>query len=300
MKKILLLCCVAVLWLWSVFAVYEPTLKDWKAINTLEPMLEELLENDEEQFAFVEQFLEGAAAKFSEETKKWWIARELLERMSDIEDAAMNKFMDMNYISEVDYIFLKRYIHVLWDANARISIITFSDYECPFCKKFNNDQAVKEVVDSTNELYWFELVNRAFTHFPLSFHEYAYFAAVTAECIEGEYWIEWFYAYTDAIFKQERLNETVIEAVIEAVVDTVWFDQLWVDSQWYDVSGIMECAKSQKYSGNIVTIQEIARDLWVTWTPNSFIIDNETLEIRKISWAVPKQVLEEELWLMIQ
>lgn len=79
------------------------------------------------------------------------------------------------------------------DANAPVTIIEFSDYECPFCSRYVEEtmpQVVKEYIDTGKVKY-------VFRDFPLSFHENAQKAAEAAECAgeQGKYW-----AYHDILF----------------------------------------------------------------------------------------------------
>ena len=63
------------------------------------------------------------------------------------------------------------------NAKARVTIVEFSDFECPFCKKFHSTP--KELVDASNGN-----INWQWMHMPLSFHEPAASSeAEAAECI---------------------------------------------------------------------------------------------------------------------
>ncbi len=64
------------------------------------------------------------------------------------------------------------------DENAPVTIIEFSDYECPYCVRFIQQtypQIVKEYIDTGK-------VKLVFRDFPLSFHQNAQKAAEAAEC----------------------------------------------------------------------------------------------------------------------
>lgn len=66
----------------------------------------------------------------------------------------------------------------LGNANAPVTIIEFSDFQCPFCQRFVSDaypQIKSEYVDTGK-------VKIVFKHFPLSFHPYAQKASEAAEC----------------------------------------------------------------------------------------------------------------------
>lgn len=64
------------------------------------------------------------------------------------------------------------------DLNAPVTIVEFSDYECPYCARFWKDaysEIVTEYVDTGK-------VKLVFRDFPLSFHKEAQKAAEAAEC----------------------------------------------------------------------------------------------------------------------
>lgn len=90
---------------------------------------------------------------------------------------------------------------VLGDENALITIVEFSDFECPYCGKYNNDtfKKIKENYIDTG------IVKYVFRDYPLSFHENAGKAAEAAECAgdQGQYW-----EMHDMLFSdQENLSE---------------------------------------------------------------------------------------------
>ena len=63
-------------------------------------------------------------------------------------------------------------------ADAPVTIVEWSDFECPFCARFYTQtygQIVSEYVDSGK-------VKIIFKHFPLSFHAQAQKAAEATEC----------------------------------------------------------------------------------------------------------------------
>ena len=77
---------------------------------------------------------------------------------------------------------------ILGDENAEITIVEFSDFQCPFCKRAADD-AVAQFKSSS----YFKNgdVNLVYTHFPLnSIHPYAQKSAEAAECArrQGKFW----------------------------------------------------------------------------------------------------------------
>ena len=76
--------------------------------------------------------------------------------------------------------------YIKGDPKAPVTIVEFSDYQCPYCRKFHN-----EVLPKIQEEYISKgKVRYIFRDFPLSFHKLAIPAAVAANCAgeQGKYW----------------------------------------------------------------------------------------------------------------
>jgi protein-disulfide isomerase len=72
------------------------------------------------------------------------------------------------------------------DAKARIAMIVYSDFQCPFCAKF-----AREVLPTLQDKYVRPgKIQLVFRHFPLSIHPLAQKAAEAAECAgrQGKFW----------------------------------------------------------------------------------------------------------------
>lgn len=74
----------------------------------------------------------------------------------------------------------------LGNPNASVTIIEFSDFECPFCNRFFTEtfpQIKKEYIDSGKAVLYYR-------HFPLQFHPNAVPFALAAECAneQGKFW----------------------------------------------------------------------------------------------------------------
>lgn len=90
---------------------------------------------------------------------------------------------------------------VLGDAGARVGIIEYSDFQCPYCQRFHT--AVHPLLK--NNYIDSGKVQMIFRDLPLDFHPLARPAAVAVNCAgaQGRYW-----DMVDAVFKdQERLGE---------------------------------------------------------------------------------------------
>jgi protein-disulfide isomerase len=109
---------------------------------------------------------------------------------------------------------------VLGQSSAPVTIIEFSDYQCPYCGRFETDtypQLKTDYIDTGK-------VKLVFRNFPLSFHENAQNAAEAAECAneQGKFW-----AYNENLFaKNTALTVTNLKQYAKDLgLDTTKFDQ---------------------------------------------------------------------------
>lgn len=92
---------------------------------------------------------------------------------------------------------------VLGDKNAPITMIEFSDYECPFCKKYFTDTfpLIKAKYIDTGK------VKLVFRDLPLPFHDpLATKEAVAANCARKQKNDDMYFKYHDEVFKQTTSN----------------------------------------------------------------------------------------------
>ncbi len=82
---------------------------------------------------------------------------------------------------------------VLGDEDAPVTIVEFSDYECPFCARFYQQTLLQIKSEYINT----GKVKLVYRDFPLSFHQQAIPAAIAANCAgeQGKY-----YQYHDKVF----------------------------------------------------------------------------------------------------
>ena len=90
--------------------------------------------------------------------------------------------------------------HIRGDASAPVSLIEYSDFECPYCKRFHaTPKALLERFGGK--------VNWVWRHFPLPFHEpVARQEALASECAAQLGGNDAFWKYADALFAHTRSN----------------------------------------------------------------------------------------------
>lgn len=86
---------------------------------------------------------------------------------------------------------------ILGDANAPFSLIEYSDFECPFCRRFHD--TVHAFVRDHPQVHY------VYRHFPLPNHNpQALRAAIGAECMGRELGTDGFWAFNKAYFSTTR------------------------------------------------------------------------------------------------
>ncbi len=96
------------------------------------------------------------------------------------------------------------------DPKAPVTLVEFSDYQCPYCRKFHN-QVLKKIEEDYIKT---GKVKYIFRDFPLGFHKKAIPAAIAANCAgeQDKYWL-----LNDFLF--DNPNKLDTDQVLEAAKD---------------------------------------------------------------------------------
>ncbi|MFN2376466.1 MAG: thioredoxin domain-containing protein [Candidatus Binatia bacterium] len=157
------------------------------------------------------------------------------------------------------------------DASAPVTIIGFSDYECPFCKK--GEDVIAEVMKAYGTK-----VRYVHRDYPLPFHKNARRAAETARCAgeQGKFW-----EVHDAIF--EAMGEGLSDEKIAEVATAAGTDKAKID----------ECLASGKMKTKVDEDMAAGGEVGVSGTPAFFVNG------RMLSGAQPfdrfKSIIDAEL-----
>jgi protein-disulfide isomerase len=162
---------------------------------------------------------------------------------------------------------------VLGDPNAPVTIVSFEDYQCPFCgRAFQQTfpQLKSEYVDTGK-------AKIVFRDFPLSFHPEAQPAAEASECADeqGKFW-----EYHDALFNNQNL------------LGASYYAQLAGDLG-LDVDQFTQCMDSGKYRQEVQADFAYGSQVGVSGTPTFFI--NGIKLVGAQPYEAFKQVIEAEL-----
>ncbi|MDP2837942.1 MAG: thioredoxin domain-containing protein [Candidatus Moranbacteria bacterium] len=136
--------------------------------------------------------------------------------------------------------------------DAKVTIVEFSDFECPYCKTFHKD--LKQVAAAYGDQ-----VRLVYKHLPLSFHVQAENAAIAAQCAneQGKFDI-----YADYLFtKQTEWSKT---SGLQKFKDYAWWLKL-------DFRAFSSCLDSEKYKDKVAKDKEEAANLLISATPATFV-----------------------------
>ena len=149
--------------------------------------------------------------------------------------------------------------------NAKVVIIEFSDFQCPFCRSFWRDtlsQIKEQYINSGKS------VKFVYRDFPLSFHPMAQKYAEAAECAEEQ---NKFWEMHDKIFQeQEKLGTGTISAY--GVSDV----KRWAGEIGLNVSEFNQCLDLGKYASEVKKDFDDGSKAGVNGTP-TFFINGEVL-----------------------
>lgn len=151
------------------------------------------------------------------------------------------------------------HLPILGDKNAKVTMIEFSDFQCPFCKSMFDSslpQIKKEYIDTGK-------VKFAYRHYPISsIHPNAQKAAEASECAneQGKFW-----DYHDQLF----INQAEWES-LEAEAAQAKFTE-FAGTLGLDTANFGQCVSSGKFE------EEVTKDLsdgtaaGVNGTPATFV-----------------------------
>ncbi|HBE90612.1 MAG TPA: hypothetical protein DDW41_05375 [Candidatus Andersenbacteria bacterium] len=144
--------------------------------------------------------------------------------------------------------------HVRGSANAKVTIIEYSDIECPFCKRFH--PTLRKVLDTyPNDVRW------VYRHFPLEqLHPNAKVAALATECAaeQGKFW-----ETLDYLLEKVQTGEELAEDKLPALAQKAGV---------VGVSQFTTCLSSKKYEARIASDIQDAAVAGGQGTPYSVII----------------------------
>ena len=158
--------------------------------------------------------------------------------------------------------------HIRGDFNAPITLVEFSDFECPFCAR-HYPTMNKILSEYSGKVKW------VYKHFPLGFHSNAQKAAEASECAaeQGKFW-----EYHDKLFENFSQGYSLEKF-------KQWAKDLGLNSGKFN-----DCLDSGKFAQKVQADYQEGIQEGVKGTPATFV--NGRLVSGALPYEVFKQIIE--------
>ena len=175
---------------------------------------------------------------------------------------------------------------IIGDPNAPITIIEFSDFQCPFCARFHT-QTLPSLLEEYIEQGKVKLV---FRDFPIqNIHPNALSASVAAECANDQ---NKFRGMHDALFENQN-DWNKLKTIDALVLFSQYASDMQLDQESFD-----SCLNSAKHIPEIQNDLNDGRDYGVSGTPG-FFVGNDQNGFVELKGAQPfesfKKVIDAQL-----
>ncbi|HEU5338327.1 MAG TPA: thioredoxin domain-containing protein [Sulfuricaulis sp.] len=175
--------------------------------------------------------------------------------------------------------------HIFGNPDAPISLIEYSDFECPYCKKFHS--TAKQIVTAYGGK-----VNWVYRHFPLGFHNpAAQKEAEASECAAELGGNDAFWRYADLIYARTKSNgkgvplENLAPMAKEIGLDETKFKA---------------CLDSGKMVARVGEDFAEGSKIGITGTPGNILLNNKTGDVRLRPGARPFETFKSEIDQMLR
>ena len=149
--------------------------------------------------------------------------------------------------------------HIRGNPNAPIMIVEYSDYDCPFCKRFHEDTmgAIMDEYGADGQVAW------VYRHFPLEvLHPNAAKVAEASECVAELGGNEAFWTFSDLVFGERGTNSPTDMTQLPS----------FATQSGVSVAAFNECLDSGKYTEQIAADVQEAIAAGAKGTPHSYVI----------------------------
>ncbi len=170
--------------------------------------------------------------------------------------------------------------HIYGNPDAEVSLIEYSDFECPFCKRFH--VTAKEVVDSYDGR-----VNWVYRHFPLAFHNPgAQKQAEASECAGALGGNDAFWRFAEKFYERARSNGNGFPlSGLLPLAEEIGLDP----------GDFRACLESGKFTGRVLEDYDDGTNIGITGTPGNVLRNNRTGRVVVRAGAVPAANLKNAL-----
>lgn len=139
--------------------------------------------------------------------------------------------------------------HILGAKNPKVTIVEYSDFECPYCGNFY--PTIKQIMDKYGKD-----VRLVYRHYPLSFHPQAEPTALASECAseQGKFW-----EFHDMMFEgQTQLSDSFRTSAAQKL--------------GLNMTKFNDCVSSKKYLDKVSAQMLGGNEAGVQGTPHSIVI----------------------------
>lgn len=163
--------------------------------------------------------------------------------------------------------------HIYGNKDAKLALVEYSDFECPYCKTFH--PTAKQIVDESNgEIKWI------YRHLPLrGIHPNALISAVGSECVSNMLGEDAFWTYSTALMGAESLNKQVI--IDEAI------------ALGADETEFTSCLEDTSIVSSIEAGEAEAQTTGIRGTPGNILINLDKGTAQILPGAIPLANLKE-------
>lgn len=168
--------------------------------------------------------------------------------------------------------------HIYGNPDASVSLIEYSDFECPFCKRFH--PTAKKIVDAYDGK-----VNWVYRHFPLAFHNPgAQKQAEASECAADLGGNDAFWRYTDLIYERTTSNGNGFP--LDGLVPLA--EEIGLDGTKF-----RKCLEEERYAARVQEDYEEGVSIGISGTPGNILLHNESGEVMPRPGAAPFDVMKQ-------
>lgn len=157
--------------------------------------------------------------------------------------------------------------HIRGASGAKVTIVEYSDFECPFCKNFHN--TMKQVISAyPNDVRW------VYRQFPLdSLHQQARTEALASECAaeQGKFW-----EFADLMFQETTSNDGLDLTKLPEYAKRLGLN----------ITKFNECLNTSKYASAVQEDEQDAQTAGARGTPYSVLIGPDGQKV-PLSGALP-------------
>jgi protein-disulfide isomerase len=165
--------------------------------------------------------------------------------------------------------------HIRGDKNAKVFVIEYSDFECPFCKR-HHPTMQQLMTDYGGKVAW------VYRQYPLSFHQNAQKEAEASECAAELGGNDAFWKFTDKIFERTTSNGTGF--ALDALGPLA--KEIGLNQQAFQ-----KCLDSGKYAAKVAQDEQEGQAAGVSGTPGNIVWTKDG-KSQLVEGAVPLQSLK--------